>query len=207
MILLLVRHGESQFNAAGRIQGQLDVPLSDTGRRQAAAVAERLAAEPLDALYCSPLSRALETAQAIAARHDLPIQTDDRLMEIHAGDFQGLTREEMAAKFPEEERRWTAREADFRIGGGETRRELADRGKAVLESIRQSGHEHVAVVAHGGILTAALKSLLEIPIHRGPFHFYNAAVTRIVWNHEVTIDSLNETQHLREVGQGGYGDL
>ncbi len=207
MILFLVRHGESQYNATGRIQGQLDVPLSEIGRRQAAAVAERLATEPLDALYASPLSRALETAQAIATRHDLKIETDDRLKEIHAGDFQGLTREEMTAKYPDEERRWTAREADFRIGGGETRRELQDRGKAVLEAIRQSGRQHVAVVAHGGLLTAALKSLLDIPIHRGPFHFYNAAITRIIWNHEVIIDALNEADHLRELGKGRFGDL
>jgi probable phosphoglycerate mutase len=207
MILLLVRHGESRFNAEGRVQGPLDVPLSDLGRRQAAAVAQRLADEPLDAIVASPLTRALETALAIAARHELAIETDDRLKEIHAGSFQGLTHAEMAARFPEEERRWTAREADFRIPGGETRRELAVRGRAALEAIRESGRRYVAVVAHGGVLTAALKSLLEIPAHRGPFHFYNAAVTRLIWNDEPIIDVLNETEHLRELGKGGFGDL
>lgn len=207
MILLLVRHGESQFNAEGRVQGQLDVPLSDVGRRQAAAVAERLAGQPLDAIFASPLSRALETAQVIAARHRLAVRTDDRLKEIHAGKFQGLTREEMAANFPEESRRWTAREPDFRIPGGETRRELAERGRAALEEIRESGGRHVAVVAHGGLLTATLKSLLGIPAQRAALHFYNAAVTRVLWNTEPILDVLNETDHLRELGKGGFGDL
>jgi broad specificity phosphatase PhoE len=207
MILLLVRHGESEFNAEGRIQGQLDVPLSDLGRRQAAAVAERLAAESLDAVFASPLSRALETARAIAARRDLEVQTDDRLMEILAGSFQGLTREEMIARFPADEQRWSAREADFRIPGGETRRELAQRGRAVLEAIRETGYASVAVVSHGGLLSAALKSLFDIAIHRGPFHFYNAALTRLIWTNEIVIDSLNDTQHLRNLAKGGFGDL
>jgi broad specificity phosphatase PhoE len=207
MLLYLVRHGESQFNATGRIQGQLDVPLSEIGRRQAAAVAQRLAVEPLEAVFASPLCRALETAGAIAAQHNLAVRTDDRLMEIHAGVFQGLTRLEMTEKFPEEERRWTAREADFRVRGGETRRELADRGRAALQFIRACGHEHVAVVAHGGLLSAALKSLLDVPVHRGPFHFYNAAITRVYWDDEVMIDTHNETEHLREIGKGGFGDL
>jgi 2,3-bisphosphoglycerate-dependent phosphoglycerate mutase len=207
MILFLVRHGESQFNAEGRIQGQLDIPLSELGRCQAAAIADRLAAEPLDAIYSSPLSRALETATAIAARHKVKVQLENRLMEIHAGLFQGLTRLEMMERFPEEERRWTAREADFRIHGGETRRELAERGRTVLESIRETGLKHVAVVSHGAILTGALKALLDIPIHRGPFHFYNAAVTKVVWNHEIVVDTLNETEHLRGVDSGGFGDL
>lgn len=212
MILFLVRHGESQFNAEGRIQGQLDVPLSELGRRQALAVAERFAAErfaaePLDAIFSSPLSRALDTANAIAARLNVDVRTDERLKEINAGAFQGLTRREMIERYPNEERRWTAREPDFRVPGGETRRELGERGRAALEAIRETGLGRVAVVAHGAILTATLKALLDIPVHRGPFHFYNAAVTRIVWKHEPIVDTLNETEHLRGLDVRGFGDL
>ncbi|RIK83196.1 MAG: histidine phosphatase family protein [Planctomycetota bacterium] len=207
MILFLVRHGESQFNAEGRIQGQLDVPLSDLGRRQALAVAERFAAEPLDTIYSSPLSRALDTASEIAARLNIDVRIDERLKEIHAGAFQGLTRREMAERYPDEERRWTAREPDFRVPGGETRRELGRRGRAALEAIRETQLDRVAVVAHGAILSATLKALLDIPVHRAPFHFYNAAVTKILWKHEPIVDTLNETEHLRGLDTRGFGDL
>jgi broad specificity phosphatase PhoE len=207
MILLLIRHGESEFNAQQRIQGQLDVPLSEVGRKQAEALAERLVHERLDAIYASPLSRALETAQAVAARTGHVVRTDERLREINAGVFQGLTREEMVARYPDQERRWTAREPDFRVSGGETRRELMERGCAALEAIRDTGLDRVAVVSHGAFLAAALKGLLGIPVERGPFHFYNCAITKILWKHDLMVDTLNETDHLRQWRRGGFGDL
>jgi broad specificity phosphatase PhoE len=207
MILLLIRHGESEFNAQGRIQGQLDVALTETGRKQAAALAERLAGEQIDAIFASPLARAYQTAQAISARTGHEIRTDERLKEINAGVFQGLTREEMIARYPDQELRWTAREPDFRVTGGETRRELMERGRAALEAIRETGLKRVAVVSHGAILAAALKGLLGIPVERGPFHFYNCAITKLIWKHDIMVDTLNETDHLRELRRGGFGDL
>ncbi len=207
MILLLIRHGESEFNAQGRIQGQLDVALTETGRKQAAALAERLAGEQLDAIFASPLERAYETARAVAARIGHEIRTDERLREINAGIFQGLTREEMIARYPDQELRWTAREPDFRVTGGETRRELMERGRAALEAIRETGLARVAVVSHGAILAAALKGLLGIPVERGPFHFYNCAITKLIWKQDIMVDTLNETDHLRELRRGGFGDL
>lgn len=207
MILLLIRHGESEFNAQGRVQGQLDVALTETGRQQAAALAERLAGEQLDAIFASPLERAYQTAQAVAARVGHEIRTDERLKEINAGVFQGLTREEMIARYPDQELRWTAREPDFRVTGGETRRELMERGRAALEAIRETGLQRVAVVSHGAILAAALKGLLGIPVERGPFHFYNCAITKLIWKHDIMVDTLNETEHLRELRRGGFGDL
>jgi probable phosphoglycerate mutase len=213
MILCLVRHGESVFNIEGRIQGRLDVALSPLGIRQAAAVADALAAEadqngaPFDAIYSSPLSRALETAHAIAARLSLEARIDPGLQKIHAGVFQGLTREEMDERFPAESKRWSAREPDFRIPDGETRRELMIRGVGALRAIRAAGHDRAIVVSHGGLLSAALKGLLEIPVNRGPFHFYNAAITRLLWQDEPIVDTFNDTAHLRQFGKGGFGDL
>jgi len=89
MWLYCVRHGESAYNAEGRIQGQLDVPLSEFGRRQGAAIAAALAALSADAIYSSPLLRAQQTAEIVARRLDLPIRTDERLKEINVGIFQG----------------------------------------------------------------------------------------------------------------------
>ena len=100
MLLYCVRHGESTHNAEGRIQGQADIPLSDFGRRQSEAVAEALAALAIDAVYASPLRRALETAEIIARRVQLDVRTDARLMEIHAGIFQNRMRAEIQEQYP-----------------------------------------------------------------------------------------------------------
>ena len=101
MLLFLIRHGESAYNAESRIQGQSDIPLSELGHRQSEAAAEALAGASVDALYSSPLRRALETAQPIAARSNVPIATDPRLMEIDAGVFQGRIRTELPELYNE----------------------------------------------------------------------------------------------------------
>src|SRR5690349_15849943 len=102
MKLFCVRHGETVYNMAGRIQGQFDSQLSPLGLRQCQAVAEALAIEAVDAVIASPLSRALQSAQVIADHLRLPVEVDPRLMEINAGIFQGHTWEEIEAKYAAE---------------------------------------------------------------------------------------------------------
>jgi len=97
----LVRHGRTSLNAEGRFRGRLDVPLDDEGRRQAEAAAERLAAVDLAAVYSSPLRRALETAQPIAARHGLEVQIEERLVDLDHGAWEGLTAAEAEAQDPQ----------------------------------------------------------------------------------------------------------
>jgi broad specificity phosphatase PhoE len=130
MILYLVRHGESLFNAERRIQGQSDVELSPLGHRQTDAVAAELANLPINAIFASPLRRAMETAEPIAARLKLPIQTDNRLKEINAGMFQGLHWDEIEHLHPAEAVHWKAQQPDFVIPGGESRRQLMSRARA-----------------------------------------------------------------------------
>jgi broad specificity phosphatase PhoE len=197
MLFYLIRHGESLYNAEGRIQGQSDVALSPLGLRQAAAIAEAFGDEPLDAVFASPLRRAIETAEPIAARFGLPIRTDDRLMEIHAGIFQGLLWAEIEAKFPDAARPWREQHPDFVIPGGESRRSLMVRGRAAFESIREMPFRRVAVVSHGGILAAALKSVLQIPAEINPFSLYNASISKLAWDHRVKLLTLNQLDHLR----------
>ncbi len=212
MLLTFVRHGESAYNAEGRIQGQSDVPLSEFGRRQgeaaAAALTDAAAGPPVDAIYSSPLRRAMETAQPLSARSGLPIAADPRLMEIAAGVFENRLRTELPAEFPEEYRRWVGGDPDFAIPGGESRRDLMLRGGESLRAIREAGHGHVVVVTHGGLLSAALKVLLDIPAHRHPFSLQNGSISRVAWTDgSVKILSINETHHLRGVGLAGSGDL
>src|SRR5580704_7422596 len=102
MILYCVRHGETVFNAAGRIQGQTDSELSELGRRQCQLVAQALAGEPIEAIYSSPLKRALEGAHCVADRLRLRVCIDARLMEINAGIFQELAWEDIERRYPAE---------------------------------------------------------------------------------------------------------
>ena len=210
MILHCVRHGESTYNAEGRLQGQSDRPvLSERGRRQSAAAAEALTAFPVAAIYSSPLSRARQTAEIIAARLGLEIRTDPRLKEIDVGVFEDRLRSEVAAVYPEELARWASGDVEFRIPGGESRRDLARRGAEALEAIAAAGLGQVVVVAHGGLLVAAMKALLGLLFDGPPTALENGSITRLAQDRDGRwkILALDQTDHLRGIGLGGVGDL
>lgn len=200
MLIYCVRHGESAYNAEGRIQGQSNVPLSALGLRQAQALLHALEKLPIDAVYASPLNRALETARPIAEALILPVHTDERLMEINAGVFQDRLRSELAEVYPQEYARWKSPDPDFRIPGGESRRDLMVRSKAAFKAIHAAGHRQALVVAHGGSLTAAFKSLVDVPAERNPFSLYNGSISILRWESEVQLLTLNQIDHLRAGG-------
>jgi probable phosphoglycerate mutase len=197
MILYCIRHGESAYNAEGRIQGQEDPPLSDLGRRQGERLAAAFAGQKIDAVYSSPLARALDTARPVAAALGLEVRVLDDLKELHAGIFQGRSWAELCDFCPGECERWSSQDPDFQIPGGESRRDLMRRGRAALEAIRGGGGERVIVVAHGGLLNAALKSILDIPAERNPFTFFNASISQLAWDGHVKLLTLNQIDHLR----------
>jgi len=199
MICYLVRHGESAFNAEKRIQGQMDVPLSALGLRQADALANALADHTIVAVYSSPLARAVQTAKPLAARHGLQVERDPRLMEIHAGILQGLCYEEMAERHPECAAKWADGDPDYIIPEGESRRALMARGLEVFEEIFAAGKSPAVVVAHGGLLAAALKALLGIAPERNPFRFYNASISKLVVESQIKLLVLNRVDHLRAI--------
>jgi probable phosphoglycerate mutase len=200
MLIYCVRHGESCYNAEGRLQGQSATPLSPLGLRQAAAMADALAAQPITAIYASPLPRARQTADALGAALGVTVTLDDRLMEINVGILQELMHHEIADRYPVETAAWRASDPDYRIPQGESRRDLMVRARASFDEIRASGHEQVAVVSHGGLLAAAFKSLLDVPAGRNPFTLFNASISRLVWNHEPKLLTINEVDHLRAAG-------
>jgi broad specificity phosphatase PhoE len=209
MLLYLVRHGETVYNAEGRIQGQSDAPLSALGQRQSAAVADALAALSIEALYCSPLRRARQTAEPIAARLKLPVHDDRRLMELDAGQFTGRLRSELADVYPEQLARWLSGDEDFAIPDGESRRQLAERGSAALRDIAATGHDQVVVITHGGLLSATLGTLLQLGEPMPPFAFQNGSITRVAADGQgqFTLIAFNEIDHLRDVGPSRGGDL
>jgi probable phosphoglycerate mutase len=148
--LILARHGETDWNRENRFQGHADPPLNALGRRQSAELAEALAGETIAHVYTSPLRRAAETAEIVARRLALELETLEPLREIDVGAWSGLTRDEVAARFPEAYARWLDR-APHGFEDGETYDQLAAR---VLPAIRSLAGRHpsetLLVVTHGG---------------------------------------------------------
>ena len=147
--LLLARHGETDWNRDGRFQGHADPPLNDRGRRQAHALAELLADEPLEAIYSSDLLRAQETAQIVAMRRGMDVILDPQLRERDVGEWSGLTRAEIDERFPNQIQAWR----EGRAVVCETREALNER---VVEAAHRISRAHpegvVLVVSHGGAL-------------------------------------------------------
>ncbi|MFI7607996.1 histidine phosphatase family protein [Micromonospora sp. NPDC049366] len=158
--LIVWRHGNTDWNAANRVQGQTDVPLNDLGREQARAAAPLLAALRPDALVASDLSRAADTAAALAAVTGLPVRSDARLRERHFGHWQGLTLTEVAERFPAEHVRWRAGDPDPGTGI-ETLDDLGKRvGAALAEAADAAPGGTVVVATHGGAARQGVGHLL-----------------------------------------------
>jgi len=155
-MIVMVRHGETDWNHENRFQGHADPPLNEAGRMQARELAAALALEPkLTALYSSPLRRAKETADIIARELGLDVHATDALKEVDVGSWSGLTRTEVEARYPEGYRRWL--EYDHGWDDGET---YADLQQRVLEGLRGIAVAHpgerVLTVTHGGPIRSAL---------------------------------------------------
>lgn len=163
----LARHGQSDWNAAFRWQGHADRPLTDLGRRQAAALAERLNGIPLDAVYSSDLLRARATAEAVAGPRGLPVHALPELREVDVGSWSGLTRAEAEERFPEAFARW--RDGGHGWEDGEAYDAMAER---VVAAVLRLAEEHpdgsLLLVSHGGPIRAlhALALGLDVARHR-----------------------------------------
>jgi broad specificity phosphatase PhoE len=155
--LLLWRHGRTEWNATGRGQGHLDVPLDDTGHKQALLAAPYLAALRPDAIVGSDLSRAADTAAAVAEITGLTVRPDPRLREMHLGLMQGLTREEARARYPAESAAYEA--GDPGPSGREPYDAIAARA---VPAVLEPQVETLLVVSHGGTIRAVLNALLEV---------------------------------------------
>lgn len=179
--LLLIRHGETAWNAEHRIQGHLDIPLSQAGVRQAARLADRLARECIDAVYSSELVRAWLTAVPLAERFGLTVAAEPRIRERSFGIFEGLTLDEIAQRHPGDFQRWRARDPAWAMEGGETGESLIDR---VMEALYEIGAHHaggtVAVVTHGGVLDVAYRAARGLAWDAPRQHqMLNASINRV----------------------------
>ena len=159
MRLVLLRHGRTAWNAQRRFQGQLDPPLDEVGRMQAYEVAGLIAALQPDLLVSSDAARAVQTAELVSAAIALPVRTEPRLRERSLGHWEGLTRDEVALKYPEEFADWTAGR-DVSGRGGESREEVAHRALAAFAELPPRGT--AVLVTHSATAMALTNALLGL---------------------------------------------
>jgi len=197
--VLAIRHGETAWNLASRIQGQLDIGLNNTGLWQARRLALALADAGVSALYASDLKRALQTAQAVSARTGLPVVTDSGLRERAFGIFEGQTYADIERRWPAQSRRWRQRDPAFGAEGGETLAAFYDRSVACATRLAASHPgETIALVAHGGVMDclyrAATHAGLQAP---RTWQLGNASINRLLYSPEgLTLVGWNDALHL-----------
>jgi probable phosphoglycerate mutase len=193
--LWLIRHGETFWNAEGRFQGQLDVPLSPKGMEQAVRVAERLGSSRLrfDGLYSSDLERARETARPIAQALKLELLLDERIREIDAGQLQGLLRPEIEERFPQFFKQTKLDPWNAKRPAGESMADVALRVCTFLHALPEG---RFAIVTHGGVIRAALREILKLEGNTWRnFQIQNTSITRLNLP-EGTALSVGDVGHL-----------
>lgn len=169
--LVLLRHGQTEYNAIARMQGQIDTELSDTGRVQAEFAARAMGALSPVAVLSSDLRRALDTAVTVGDRAGVSVQVDERLRETRLGEWQGLTHSEVDERSPGARARWRG-DATWAPPGGESRLEVAERSRPVVDELFEKyddwGPRPILLVAHGGLISALTATLLDLPVDRWP---------------------------------------
>ena len=202
MKLLLVRHGETDWNLARRYQGQSAVSLNQKGVQQAEQLASRLSYERIDAVYSSDSPRAWETAtQVLNLQEQAPaLQKDARWQEICFGAWDGLTYEEVEAKWKCEVTAWYADPVNFSPPGGETMLQMSKRVQSALNDVK-SNHEDdtVLIVTHGGVIQILLCMLLGVELNRyWQFRVAQASLTVIqLYADAAILDLFNDVSHLK----------
>lgn len=167
--ILLVRHGETDWNLTGRFQGRSDVPLNQKGREQANALALALKRESLAAIYCSPLVRAKETAHLIKAYHpSIPLHEEEGLVEMNLGEFEGIEGPRWAEKYADFREAWRDNPSSVTMPGGENLQEVQARAMAALERISKAHPPDCTLVvcSHNFVILTILCHALEIPLDR-----------------------------------------
>lgn len=202
--LVLIRHGETAWNAERRLQGHIDIALNTEGQRQAEALAAALAGERIDAIVSSDLQRAAQTADAVARRHGLSVARDPGLRERCFGGFEGLLYSEIEQRFPVAFAAWQAREIDAPMPAGarvaETFREFYAR---TINTITAQAAAHpgqtLVLVAHGGVLECAYRAALGLSLETPrDFPVMNASINRFsVRDGKLSLSSWGEVAHLQ----------
>lgn len=202
--IILIRHGETAWNAERRLQGHIDIALNAEGERQAAALARALAATPVDAIVSSDLQRAHQTAQALARPLGLPVATCTGLRERCYGGFEGLLYSEIERRYPAEFAAWQARDIDAVMPpGARTAESFRAFYQRCLDAIGALAAQHpgrtLALVAHGGVLECAYRAARDLPLGSPrDFLVKNASINRFRYHAgRLELTSWGEIAHLQ----------
>lgn len=164
--IVLIRHGETNWNRNHRFQGRSDIELNEKGRSQAAALALTLRNESLKAIYASPITRAVETAKIINNYHQVPIEQRDGLMEMDLGDFDGIYYNDFMKEQPEFLKKWMKDPASVRMSNGESLQEVQERAWGVVEEIAETYYEgSVLLCGHNFVNIMILCKVLGLEIN------------------------------------------
>lgn len=203
MRIYLVRHGETEWNRARIFQGRSNLPLNQEGRKQVKALALALKNKPLNAIYTSPLIRALETARLIKVFHpSIPIFEEKGLIEMDLGEFDGMKAQDWAEQYPDFRKAWNENPASVKMPGGESLKEVQVRAKDTLERITRiyPPDTTILISSHNFVNLTILCDLLEIPLHRfRELRQENAAFNVICKKgNRLYAELVNERSHLKK---------
>lgn len=196
---ILIRHGQTEWNKSERFRGRADIPLNETGRIQARKIADYLANEKIDALYTSPLQRALHTAEPLAQRHHLEIQKHDGLNDLDIGAVEGQTADEARQAFPEVIDKWLNAPGHAKFPKGESTKSVKVRlGKSLEELGARHAEQTVALVTHRVVCHVLLSMLLGLDLDSmWSFRQDNACIDRFEKDGDrYVVTLINETSHL-----------
>ncbi len=199
MKLYLIRHGQTDWNMAGRVQGSTDIPLNETGRRQAECLAQGMKERPVVRIFSSVLKRALETAAVIGESQHVSVEQIQGLEEVGLGEWEGKTWEEVRCRYPKEFEQWRRNPADMAPPGGESSEEIRKRCKNVMRFILAQAQGDLAIVSHGAVLAYLLDGLMKKYSLEKEIIVENASITTVEYVpaiRDFVLVQMNDIRHL-----------
>jgi len=205
--LVLIRHGQTAWNQEKIFRGRTEIPLSEDGLKQAQILASSFEGSAADAVFSSPLLRAVQTAEPLAHTLEIPLYKDDSLVDVDFGYWSGLRRDEVRKRYPTEWQRWESGDLSLRFPGGESLLDVQQRLARFLDScVRNLTDKRLLVVTHRVPLKLIMAYILHSPTSFWQFVFDTTSVSRIQHNGKYwSLLSLNDTHHLR--GQNSQEDF
>jgi broad specificity phosphatase PhoE len=207
--ILLVRHGETQWNAEEIFRGRADIELDETGNKQAALLAEHLSQAKIDAIYSSPLKRALKTAEVIASHHNLNVDTTPDLIDFDCGKWQGLSLQEVKAKYQKLYAEWIGNPERVKMPGGESLNDVTKRAMVLVNTVISRYKGTVVLVSHRVVNKVLICALLGLDNS----HFWNirqdnCGVTAFTCENErFILTRHNDTSYLKPLQQAPLDDF
>ena len=197
--IILIRHGETEWNKVRKYQGHMDIELNDWGRQQAGEAAKELANLEVDYFASSDLKRARETAEIIASFHNNNITEFKKLREMNFGDWEGKGFKEIKNNNPDEFQKWLDDPIKYSPPAGETLKEFQKRVLEVFNTILAKDFNRNAIITHGGVIMIFLATILEMPlINYRKFEVANTGITRIdLYDNNYVLKEFNSQSHMK----------